>query len=389
MREEGLFRKAGSAARIKAFREKLEASPSNIDLESIAPHVHDTSSALKQFLREVPDPVLTNEYIEAFAMTNNMPQQLYCIQLLVMLLPPVHRACLRLLLDFLCEVARSQEHNKMSLANLAVVFAPTLFYIRGQKGQKMLKEVEMQVTTAATLKTMLENNDALWDVPPDILAQIRFVNESRANGRKASKPKDVKRLLTDKKKEKKSSGRKMHLAPEAAKSSADPVNWVKDSAASPPVRALVAVTREGGDTLEGVEVTDVSCAGELLKVSNRLRSRARPLGRVGRRQHTRPHVGSGRVLCAPRDRTTLASPHGQGVSPLRVCLPFGSRLRTTVILTALSLAMQAADASDRASLFEVGGNIGSRKLHNATRILPLLKVNPNGSFIVRSEGPGR
>jgi hypothetical protein len=46
----------------------------------------------------------------------------------------------------------------------AVVFAPTLFYIRGSKGQQMLKEVEMQVTTASTLKTMLLNHDKIWNV---------------------------------------------------------------------------------------------------------------------------------------------------------------------------------------------------------------------------------
>lgn len=46
----------------------------------------------------------------------------------------------------------------------SVVFAPTLFFIRGSKGQQMLKEVEMQITTASTLKIMLENHEQLWDV---------------------------------------------------------------------------------------------------------------------------------------------------------------------------------------------------------------------------------
>ncbi len=49
----------------------------------------------------------------------------------------------------------------MGLSNLAVVFAPTLFYIRGHKGEMMLKEVEIQVSTATTLKTMIELHDQL------------------------------------------------------------------------------------------------------------------------------------------------------------------------------------------------------------------------------------
>ena len=54
-----------------------------------------------------------------------------------------------MLLDFLALVASQHEVNKMSFGNLAVVFAPTLFYMPGHKGQKMLKEVELQVCTQA------------------------------------------------------------------------------------------------------------------------------------------------------------------------------------------------------------------------------------------------
>lgn len=81
-----------------------------------------------------------------------------------MLLPPINRACLKLFLDFLVIVADNADQNKMGLPNLAVVFAPTLFFMRGQKGQKMLKEVEMQVSTAKTLKALLTNNEELWVV---------------------------------------------------------------------------------------------------------------------------------------------------------------------------------------------------------------------------------
>ena len=61
-------------------------------------------------------------------------ERLRARKLLAMLLPPVHRACLKLLLDFLCEVAANEPKNRMGIANLAVVFAPSLFFIRGQKG---------------------------------------------------------------------------------------------------------------------------------------------------------------------------------------------------------------------------------------------------------------
>jgi hypothetical protein len=117
--------------------------------------------------REFAEPLLTQEYIETFSVTQQLGSvdlQLYSLQLLVMLLPKVNRACLKLLFDFLALVEAGSKVNKMGFANLAVVFAPTLFYIRGQKGQKMLKEVEMQVSTATTLRIMLENHQQLWNV---------------------------------------------------------------------------------------------------------------------------------------------------------------------------------------------------------------------------------
>ena len=80
------------------------------------------------------------------------PRQIYVLRLLVMLLPPAHRACLRLLLNFLCQIAAKEAVNKMSISNLAVVFAPTLFYVRGLKGEQMLKEIELQVSLHVTVE---------------------------------------------------------------------------------------------------------------------------------------------------------------------------------------------------------------------------------------------
>lgn len=257
--EEGIFRKAGSAARIKTLRQRCDDLKGIIDFEAEDARPHDVSALLKQFLRETPEPLLTDEYIEAFAMTQHVQDQLYSLQLLVMLLPEINRKCLRILLDFLALVSDHQEANKMGVKNLAVVFAPTLFYVRGQKGQKMLKEVEIQVSTAATLKTLIEFHDVLWNVPVDILAQIRFVNESRQHGRKASKPKDVKRLLTEKQKK---AGKKG--AEDAVQST---TKWVSDSTENPPVMAIISVTKGDGSVLTDVKVTAETRVAHILKLA--------------------------------------------------------------------------------------------------------------------------
>eukprot|EP00911_Craspedida_sp_UC1_P000071 UC1_evm1s60 len=336
--EEGLFRKAGSTARIKALRAKIEAASGRLDLSTEAPVTHDLCSVLKQFLREVRNPLLTSEYLEAFSSTQELDgdSQGYVLQLLVLLLPPAHRACLRELLEFLCQVASHSDQNKMGLANLAVVFAPTLFYVRGSKGQKMLKEVAMQVTTAATLKKMLEYNATLWDVPADILAQVRFMNESQGTqaGRRSGKALREKRRggSKDKKKDKKRAAAAGPAAAAIGATAASTVSWcdslcvaqdtlvqwVNDSAATPPVRAIVCVTLMSGEKKSGIEATDFTSARDVLEACG----------------------------CADGDKAT--------------------------------------GEKKKCCLVEVGGNIGSRRLDPRTRIVALLRVNPAGALAVLS-----
>lgn len=146
----------------------------------------------------------------------------------------------------------------MSVANLAVVFAPTLFYIRGQKGQQMLKEVEMQVTTATVLKLLLEQHREVWIIPADIVAQLRFLNEAYA-GRKLSNAKEVKKLLADKDKGKKRKSRDSFCV-------VSNVQWVADSKALPPVRALISVTQLSGQVQSGVKVCDDTTVEDVLSV---------------------------------------------------------------------------------------------------------------------------
>eukprot|EP00045_Choanoeca_perplexa_P006438 m.54706 g.54706 ORF g.54706 m.54706 type:complete len:568 (+) comp13640_c0_seq1:117-1820(+) len=256
--EEGLFRKAGSAARIKTFRDKIEESWGEVDLASMECRTHDVAAAFKQFFRETHVPLLTDDFIEAFSMTQNLERQLYGLQLLVAQLPKAHAATLKVLLDFLMEVADRSDVNKMTIANLAVVFAPTLFYIRGSKGQQMLKEVEMQVTTASTLKAMLINHDKIWNVPSDIMAQMRFVNDSRRSGAKASKPKELKRLLTERK--------VTTLKPEHS-GQEGMVLWVSDSKASPPVRAVTSIIMHSGGVESNVQITELTTAQDILTLT--------------------------------------------------------------------------------------------------------------------------
>lgn len=63
---EGLFRKAGSAGRIRLLRDHCEASKGDVDLYEVEAHPNDVAAILKQFLRELPDPLLTEKFSDTF-----------------------------------------------------------------------------------------------------------------------------------------------------------------------------------------------------------------------------------------------------------------------------------------------------------------------------------
>jgi len=112
---------------------------------------HDVANLLKQFIRELPVPLLGFEYIDTFfdvaGRRSEITQhpislnpdilvfylgdlkdrsQESCLRLLVLLLPESHQAVLSLLLDFLRDLIKNSEVNKMGLNNVALILAPNL-----------------------------------------------------------------------------------------------------------------------------------------------------------------------------------------------------------------------------------------------------------------------
>lgn len=197
---EGLFRKVGSAARVRELRELCDQTGGQVDLAKLEARPHDVATLLKQFLRDLPQPLLTEKYSDIFAATQGLPDvpaQVNALQLLMLLVPDTHVGVLRLLLEFLARVADCAEQNKMSASNLSMIFAPNLFFAKDttKSKEQQEREREIQATTAACVKVMIEQHRDLWTVPADIVAQVRY---HQAHGdqkrRKSSKPKELLRL---------------------------------------------------------------------------------------------------------------------------------------------------------------------------------------------------
>uniref|UniRef100_G3UJN8 Rho GTPase activating protein 40 n=1 Tax=Loxodonta africana TaxID=9785 RepID=G3UJN8_LOXAF len=179
---EGILRVPGSQTRIKGLEKKLERDFYTGLFSWDEVHHNDASDLLKRFIRELPAPLLTAEYLPAFAVVPNIPnlkQRLQALHLLILLLPEPNRNTLKALLEFLRKVVAREQSNKMTLWNVSTVMAPNLFLHQGQP-PKLLRGKEKQLAEGAAevVQMMVHYQDLLWTVASFLVAQVRKLNES-------------------------------------------------------------------------------------------------------------------------------------------------------------------------------------------------------------------
>uniref|UniRef100_A0A0N5AIA4 Rho-GAP domain-containing protein n=1 Tax=Syphacia muris TaxID=451379 RepID=A0A0N5AIA4_9BILA len=132
----GIFRKNGVRSRIMELRALCAVSPE----EEVFPNgkgldlsqVHDIADMLKQYFRELPEPLMTAKYSDVFAniflyIPKNFRSE--ALQHALLLLPDENREALQTLLFFLHDIAKHSALNNMNSQNLAVCFAPSLFHL--------------------------------------------------------------------------------------------------------------------------------------------------------------------------------------------------------------------------------------------------------------------
>uniref|UniRef100_A0AAV2KSX2 Rho-GAP domain-containing protein n=1 Tax=Knipowitschia caucasica TaxID=637954 RepID=A0AAV2KSX2_KNICA len=136
----GLYRLCGSAAVKKELREAFERDSHGVELcENIYPDINVITGVLKDYLRELPFPLINKQLYEAVLESmalrplrmgasgceNESTDSDHTVALLD-ILPDVEKVTLHKLLNHLKLVASYQEVNKMTCQNLAVCFGPVL-----------------------------------------------------------------------------------------------------------------------------------------------------------------------------------------------------------------------------------------------------------------------
>ncbi|XP_045400294.1 rho GTPase-activating protein 18 isoform X2 [Lemur catta] len=201
---EGLLRIPGVAMRIKNLCQELEAKfyEGTFNWESVKQH--DAASLLKLFIRELPQPLLSVEYLKAFQAVQSLPtrkQQLQALNLLVILLPDANRDTLKALLEFLQRVIDNKEKNKMTVKNVAMVMAPNLFMCNalGLKSSEP-REFVMAAGTANIMHLLIKYQKLLWTIPKFIVNQVRKQNTENHKKDKKAMKKLLKKMAYDREK---------------------------------------------------------------------------------------------------------------------------------------------------------------------------------------------
>ncbi|XP_061319378.1 rho GTPase-activating protein 11A isoform X3 [Pezoporus flaviventris] len=147
---EGLFRKSGSLARLKALKSKLDQGENCLS----AALPCDVAGLLKQFFRELPEPILPPHLQEGLFKAQQLGnEKKTATVLLSCLMADRTIQALRYFFNFLRTVSLRSKENRMDSSNLAVIFAPNLLH--SNENEKMSasteKRIRLQVAVVQTL----------------------------------------------------------------------------------------------------------------------------------------------------------------------------------------------------------------------------------------------
>nr|XP_046237946.1 rho GTPase-activating protein 6-like isoform X2 [Scatophagus argus] len=183
----GIFRVGSSKKRVRQLREEFDRG---IDVQLDEEHsIHDVAALLKEFLRDMPDPLLTKELYTAFINTTLLDpdEQHNATQLLVYLLPACNSDTLHRLLEFLSTVtdhAHDRQDkdgqeitgNKMTSLNLATIFGPNLLHKQKSSDKEFSVQssarAEESTAVIAVLQRMIASYQTLFMVPPDLQNEV-------------------------------------------------------------------------------------------------------------------------------------------------------------------------------------------------------------------------
>ncbi|XP_078740405.1 unconventional myosin-IXa-like isoform X7 [Lampetra fluviatilis] len=124
---EGIYRKSGANTKVKELRQQLDNDVNSVNLDDY--QVHVIGSVLKQWLRELPVPLMTfdlyDEFLRAVSVQEKK-EKIKAVYSIIGQLPSVNYSTLERIIFHLVRIAQYEDTNRMSCNALAIVFAPCI-----------------------------------------------------------------------------------------------------------------------------------------------------------------------------------------------------------------------------------------------------------------------
>ncbi|KAI1301633.1 Rho GTPase-activating protein 26 [Halotydeus destructor] len=192
--DQGLYRVGGVASKVNKLIQSAMDNKKNSDGASVISfdvseeelEMKTVTSALKQYFRNLPEPLMTYRLHQAFiaaAKQENRGQRIDLVHCLVHTLPKASFDMLHVLIRHLLKVANNCEKNLMTVSNLGVCFGPTL-----------LRPEEESVAAIMDIKfgnvvveILIENCDKIFTTKPtEMLPKVQPTNHSSGSAQVAS-----------------------------------------------------------------------------------------------------------------------------------------------------------------------------------------------------------
>jgi hypothetical protein len=198
LKSQGLFRLSGDSTTMSDFVKKLE-SGKKVELSEMK-DINCIAGLIKQYFRELPEPLCTYEYFDMFISINQIQESEEKVQMIKKVLrciPLINVKLLKLLCEFLYKVTLHSEINKMTSENLGICFAPNLLKKRMNESLNKMEQIQEMMKFSpfvnSLMTTLIEDSTYIFS---NLLEES--LNESK---RKNTKRKTIIEKYSDIKKD--------------------------------------------------------------------------------------------------------------------------------------------------------------------------------------------
>ncbi|KAG0207127.1 rho GTPase-activating protein [Mortierella sp. GBA30] len=185
LEEVGIYRVPGAVSSINKLRLSFNSGSHNVDLDSDEwKDINVVAGALKQFLRELPEAVMTNALYDSLITASALEdydERLMAMKDLIRTMPSNNYLLLKRIIEHLERVTDYEEINHMYATNLAIVFGPTLLRPAGSSANSFATSMKNLGHQQNIVRNMILQYHWLFDVEGEEEEQQGQETQENAN----------------------------------------------------------------------------------------------------------------------------------------------------------------------------------------------------------------